>query len=290
MTNIDKTNNTQTIGLVCADCSDIYLAKAIYYIEEELRSNGYNSILCCSGYELKNKESAMLLLGDQRVDGIVLIGSSYVYNQEADNQYIRDIALSMPVMLLNAALDAPNVYSVVTDDFTSMYEATNHMIASGVEDILYFYNSVSYSGRKKLAGYLKAMEEHNLKPMREFYSGSNEDIPAMTECLNRFDAFNSIGDSRPFHGVIAADDALALAAVKYAMANGRTIPDDLSIIGCNNSLLVNCCDPELTSIDNKLETMCRRLVDALMDVLAGKEAPQNTVISGELITRGTTQS
>ena len=121
MTNIDKTNNTQTIGLVCADCSDIYLAKAIYYIEEELRSNGYNSILCCSGYELKNKEGAMLLLGNQRVDGIVLIGSSYVYDQEADNQYIRDIALSMPVMLLNAALDAPNVYSVVTDYFTSMY-------------------------------------------------------------------------------------------------------------------------------------------------------------------------
>ena len=290
MTNIDKTNNTQTIGLVCADCSDIYLAKAIYYIEEELRSNGYNSILCCSGYELKNKESAMLLLGDQRVDGIVLIGSSYVYDQEADNQYIRDIALSMPVMLLNAALDAPNVYSVVTDDFTSMYEATNHMIASGVKDILYFYNSVSYSGRKKLAGYLKAMEEHDLKPMREFYSGSNEDIPAMTEYLNRFDAFNSARDSRPFHGVIAADDALALAAVKYAMTNGRTIPDDLSIIGCNNSMLVNCCEPELTSIDTKLETMCRRLVDALMDVLAGKEAPQNTVISGELITRGTTQS
>ena len=164
------------------------------------------------------------------------------------------------------------------------------MIASGVEDILYFYNSVSYSGRKKLAGYLKAMEEHNLKPMREFYSGTNEDIPAMTECLNRFDAFNSVGDSRSFHGVIAADDALALAAVKFAMANGRTIPDDLSIIGCNNSMLVNCCEPELTSIDTKLETMCRRLVGALMDVLAGKEIPQNTVVPGELITRGTTKS
>lgn len=286
----DKTSSTKTIGLVCADSSDIYLAKAIYYIEQNLRSNGYNSILCCSSYERKNKESALLLLGEQRVDGIVLVGSSYVYDQDTDNQYIRDMALSMPVMLLNATLDAPNVYSVVTDDFTSMYQATNHMITSGVKDILYFYNSVSYSGRKKLAGYLKAMEEHNLKPMREFYSGSNEDIPAMTECLNRFDAFNAVEGRHPFHGVIAADDALAIAAVRYAMENGRTIPDDLSIIGCNNSILVNCCKPELTSIDNKLENMCRRLVDALMDVLAGKEIPQNTVISGELITRGTTKS
>ena len=56
-------------------------------------------------------------------------------------------------MLLNAAMDAPNVYSIVSDDFTSIYDATMEMIRSGVEDILYFYNSTSYSGKKKLAGY-----------------------------------------------------------------------------------------------------------------------------------------
>lgn len=290
MSNIDKTDNTKTIGLVCADSSDIYLAKAIYFIERQLRSNGYNSILCCSGYELNNKRDAVQLLVSQKMDGIVLIGSSYIYDQETDNQYLRDAALSMPVMLLNATLDTPNVYSVVTDDYTSMYEATNYMINSGVKDILYFYNSVSYSGRKKLTGYLKAMEEHHLKPLREFYSGSNEDLPAMTDCLNRYDAFNAVEGSYPFHGVIAADDALATAAVKYAIENGRTIPDDLSVIGCNNSILVNCCQPELTSIDNKLETMCYSLVNTLMDVLAGKEMPQSTVISGELIARGTTKS
>lgn len=284
----DRTENTRTIGLVCADSSDIFLAKAVYFIERLLRSNDYNSILCCSGYELTNKESSLQLLCNQQVDGIILIGSSYVYDRDTDNTYIRDTALSVPVMLLNAVLDNPNVYSVVTDDFTSMYEATNKMIASGVEDILYFYNSVSYSGRQKLAGYLKAMEDHQLKPLREFYSGSNEDIPAMTDCLNRYDAFNSTGNEYSFHGVIAAEDALALAAVKYAIENCRFVPDDLSVIGCNNSLLANCCEPELTSIDNKLENMCHALVDTLMGVLAGKEMPQQTVISGELVIRGTT--
>lgn len=281
--------NRRTIGLVCADSSDIYLAKAIYYIERLLRANDYDSILCCSGYELNYKQSSLQLLDSQRVAGLILIGSNYVYDKEEDNTYIRDAALSVPVMLLNASLDAPNVYSVFTDDFTSMYEATNYMIASGVEDILYFYNSVSYSGRKKLSGYLKAMEDHNLKPLREFYSGSNEDLPAMTDCLNRFAAFNSEGEGHSFHGVIASDDALALSAAKYAMENGRAIPDDLSIIGCNNSIFANCCEPELTSIDNKLETMCRNLVDLLMGVLSGKEVPQDTVVSGELIIRGTTR-
>lgn len=285
----EENRNSKTIGLVCADSSDIYLAKAIYYIERLLRTNSYNSILCCSGYELSNKQKSLRLLIDREVEGIILIGSSYIYDQEEDNKYIRDAARRVPVMLLNAAMDTPNVYSVVTDDYTSMYEATSRMIASGVEDILYFYNSLSYSGRKKLAGYLAAMEEHHLKPLREFYSGSHEDIPAMTDLLNRYDAFRLTEGGHSFHGVIAADDALALAAVKYAAENDRAVPEDLSVIGCNNSLLANCCEPELTSIDNKLEQMCRTLANTLLGVLDGKEMPQHTVISGELVIRGTTR-
>lgn len=287
--NTNFTGSAGTIGIICADSSDIFMAKAIYYIERLLRARDYNSVLCCSGYELKNKENALHFLSRQKVDGIILIGSSYVYEQDSDNQYIRDAALSRPIMLLNAVLDNPNVYCIVADDYISMYEAVDYMVESGITDILYFYNSVSYSGRKKLAGYLAAMKLHELTPQREFYSGSNEDIPAMTAMLNQYDAAHSQDGNRPFHGIITADDALALAAVKYAMENGRAIPDDLSIIGYNNSFLVHCCEPELTSIDNQLETMCRKLVDILLDVLAHKEARPTTIISGDLITRGTTK-
>ena len=66
-------------------------------------------------------------------------------------------------------------------------------------------------------------------------------------------------------------------------------PEDLSIIGYNNSMLVNCCDPELTSIDNKLETLCQHLITTLMGVLGGSEMPKKTVFSGELVKRGTTK-
>ena len=39
----------QTIGIMCSDSSDPYLAEAIYYLERELRSHNYDSILCCTG-------------------------------------------------------------------------------------------------------------------------------------------------------------------------------------------------------------------------------------------------
>ena len=110
-------NTMKTIGIMCADSSDLYLAKAIYYIEQKLRGNGYDSILCCTGYDLENKKSCMNLLITKKVDGIILVGSNFVYDKDTENRYILDAASQVPVMLLNAALEAPNVYSILSDDF-----------------------------------------------------------------------------------------------------------------------------------------------------------------------------
>lgn len=279
-------NTMKTIGIMCADSSDLYLAKAVYYIEELLRANGYDSLLSCTGYDLKTKEKSLELLISKKVDSIILVGSNFIYEKDTDNQYVLDAATQVPIMLLNASYEAPNVYSIVSDDYTSMYEATVQMIASGRKDILYFYNSTSYSGRRKLSGYRAAMEEAGLLKsgsLMQFYMGSHEDIHAMADQLAKARSKGLF-----FNGVIAADDNLALGAVKYAQQNGLSIPEELSVIGYNNSLLTTCCNPELTSIDNKLETLCQHLITTLMGVLSGSEMPKRTVFSGEIVHRGTT--
>lgn len=281
-------NTMKTIGVMCADSSDLYLAKAIYFIGQKLRANGYDSILCCTGYELETEEKCLNLLISKKVDGIILVGSHFIYESESDNRYIMDAALQVPVMLLNASFDAPNVYSIVSDDYNSMYEATKQMIASGIQDILYFYNSTSYSGKRKLAGYRAAMEEAGLLRsgnLMQLYTGSHEDIQGMSEHLMKVQ-----GKGILFRGVIASDDNLALGAIKYARTAGLRIPQELAIIGYNNSLLAACCNPELTSIDNKLETLCQHLITTLMGLLNGSEMPKKTVFSGEIIHRGTTLS
>ena len=69
-------NTMKTIGILCADSSDLYLAKAVYYIEQKLRANGYDSILCCTGYELEAKAASMNLLIGKKVDAVILTGSN----------------------------------------------------------------------------------------------------------------------------------------------------------------------------------------------------------------------
>ncbi len=279
-------NTMKTIGILCADSSDLYTAKAVYYLEQLLRANGYNSILCCSGYDLENREKSMNLLLKQKVDATILVGSSYIYESDAENKYITDAAAQIPVMLLNAALEVPNIYCILSDDHTSMYKATMHMLNSGVEDILFFYNSTSYSSKRKLSGHLSAMKAFGLPERPEllqFFKGSHEDIPAMAEHLKQ-----AADQGVTFHGVIAADDILALGAIKYAREQGLRIPEDLAVIGYNNSMLTNACEPGLTSVDNKLETQCQHLITTLMNVLNGEETQTQTMFSGQLIKRGTT--
>lgn len=280
-------NTMKTIGFLCADSSDIYTAKAIYYLEELLRKNHYNSILCCSGYDLADRQNSMNLLLQQKVDAIILVGSSYVYDNDADNRYIIDAASRTPIILMNASLKADNIYSVFSNDQASVYEATLELINTGIKDLMFFYNTHSYSCTRKLEGFCQAFEAAGI-PLRQemlrFYDGSHEDIPAMANNL-KVAADSGI----TFRGIIAADDMLALGAVKYAQEQKMQIPEDLSIIGYNNSMLTRICQPELTSIDNHLETLCGHMITILLGILNGDEMPAESLIVGELVKRGTTK-
>ncbi len=279
-------NTMNTIGIMCADSSDLYLAKAIYYIERELRAKGYNCLLSCTGYDLETKSSSLNLLLSKKVDSIILVGSNFIYENPEDNKYILDAAAQVPVMLLNATLDAPGVYCTLTDDYASEYEATDKMIRSGIKDLLHFYNSNTFSGRRKRNGFLDAMQTHGICPSDDhtlFFDGIHEDIPAITECLR-----NHYNSGHSFRGIIAADDYLAIGAIRFAQEVGLKIPQDLCVVGFNNSMLVNCCQPPLSSIDSRLDELCNDLTAKLMDILEGKDVPTTTLHKSELVERDTT--
>ena len=106
-------HSVQTIGILCADSSDLFLAKAVYYLEQELQSNGYESLLCCTGYNLDIKKNYLNLILSKKVDGIILVGSNFIGTNEEENQYIKDVSAQVPIMLLNASFDYPNVYSTL---------------------------------------------------------------------------------------------------------------------------------------------------------------------------------
>lgn len=279
-------HSLRTIGILCADCSDMFLAKAVYYLEQELQANGYESLLCCTGYNLDIKKNYLNLILSKKVDAIILVGSNFIGTTEEENQYIKDVSGKVPIMLLNASFDYPNVYSTLCDDYTTMFEATISMLDADIQDIFYLYNTNSYSSIKKLNGFKDAMASRRISDYKQFihyYEGDPQQLDAIADFVGQ-----AAKIAPPFHGAIGADDSLAIGIIKYAQKAGLSIPEDLSVIGYNNSMLTACTTPELTSVDNRLETQTHQLVQTLLGVLSGKEMPMKSIFSGRLIKRGTT--
>ncbi len=276
-------NTMRTIGIMCSDSSDLYLANAIYYLERDLRSNGYDAILCCTGYELETKQKYFDLLCSKRVDAIILAGSKFVEIKPRDNTYILDAAAKIPIMLVNGYLEGENIYSTVCDDQAAVYQAASRLIQSGRRKLLYVYTSTSYSGINKLQGFKNALADAGISESPEYIRQCAKDITAARELF-----LSLRKEGLEFDAVITSDDSLAAGAVKYANTTGISIPDELSIIGYNNSILSLCSDPELTSIDSKVEALCTTTVNTLMGVFSGGNVPSRTTIAADLIKRETT--
>ncbi len=278
-------NTMKTVGIMCADSSDPYIASAIFYIEQELRRNNYDAILCCTGFELEDKEKYINLLLSKRTDAIILVGSNFVEADDSKNNYIKEASKSVPIMIINGTLGGENIYCTLCDDYYVVYEATRALQSSGCKNILYLYNAKSYSGNKKLFGYLAAIEADSESKKQEeliqYIQGNIVDVK------NHLTALYKKGLT--FDAIVTADDSLAICALKFAKENRLAVPEQLSIIGYNNSILSQCSDPELSSIDNKLESLCSNSIATLMGVFKGQEVPLKTVFSAEIIKRGTTR-
>ena len=276
----------KTVGIICPDISDIYMAKAVSYLESNLHDHGYDCILGCSGFKQKEKESYVKLLLSKKIDTLILVGSTYAGSgrDESDTDYIREAAEQASVFMINAKVAGDNIYCTYADDFQATYEVTKAYLRRGKEKILFMYDSESFSARQKLAGYEAALQDAGYPVLGNLKFKTKNDIEYTKNMLLEY---NKVLD---FDSVLATDDGIAVGAVKYAKIKGLSIPDELSITGYNNSILALCSDPELTSVDSKLGVMCRKTVERMIELLENEaQIEKNVCVPCEIVRRCTTE-
>lgn len=277
-------DSMQIIGIICPDVADAYMARAVSFLERRLKEYGYDCILYCSGHEQQKKEEAVDLIMKKRIDALILVGSTYTGYGDDDRssvEYIRRAAERIPVFLINGKISGENIYSVYNQDEEAVYDAVSRLIRSGRKRILFLTDSRSYSVAQKMEGYERALRENGLPVLGE--------LKLLTE--NRIHQVRDILLARrtpEYDSVLATDDALAVGAVKCANAKGLKIPEEMSVIGYNNSEYSVCCEPELTTIDNTSEKLCNITIDNIMKLLKGEDVPAEVPVECMLVKRCTT--
>lgn len=276
-------NTMSTIGLLCANVSDPFWGTAVSYLEKGFRSKGYDCFLCCAGYDRSTRKEYVKLLLSKKVDAIVLVGSTFVGLKEENNQYLFDAAKEVPMILVNGYLDHPNFYCALCDDVEAVCNVTTNLINEGFKNTLFLYRADSYSGRHKRKGFINAFEKAGIEVKPEQILCMSDSITGLRDSLSKY-----YDETYKFDSVVAGDDELAIAAIKMAHQKGLKVPTEFSVIGYNNTNVGLCSEPEISTLDNRLELICSDAVGFVIDILDKKDVPKKTVISAEYIKRGST--
>lgn len=215
----------------------------------------------------------------KQMDGIILAGQS-------DVQMVMELRRqNMSVVVLNNALDVDGLICVTTDQYGGALLAMRHLIEKGHRNIGLIAGAFSphvYTSRYN--GYCDALREAGQAIDFRFVQTIEPTAEQAMQCASMM---LSLPD-RPT-AIFCTNDTIAVGAMKAALRMGLRIPEDLAVVGFDDSEISHLIEPELTTVRVDKAAMGRLAAEQLIAQIEG-ETPKKQVIQTpvELVVRQTT--
>src|SRR5699024_5847107 len=231
---------TTTVGVIIPDIANIFFAELARGIEDIATMYKYNIILSNSD---QNKEKELKLINnmlEKQVDGILFMGGNVT--EEHVNQFTTS---SVPVVLAAAYDETGKTPSVNIDYEAAAYEATSLLIENGHKHPAFIFGQEDMKMRNHLKynGYVKALEKHEIDINEDYIVDSGYSYDAGIKGIEQLMKLAE----KPT-AVFTASDELALGAIHGAQDLGIKLPDELEVIGFNNTRLAKMVRPTLTTV------------------------------------------
>ncbi len=276
-----KNSRTNTIGLLVPEIEHHFFSTIINGIEEVAYQNNYNVLIVQSNESyLREVLNTQTLLGN-RVDGML---ASFSKETKDFSHFQQLIDNEIPLVFYDRAPDNLHADIVVVDDYSGAYSAVKHLINNGCKRIA-FYSAPQHLllGKDRLNGYIDALENHSIKFDKNLvYSCDTFEsaIKISKSILKKVD--------RP-DGIFAVNDLTAVGIMKVARTLDIKVPEELKIVGFENSKSGSICDPELTTVDQFGYNLGKKAMTILIDrikTVTPEYKPVKHVIKTKLIVRG----
>ncbi len=236
-----KQSRTNTIGILVPEVEHHFFSSVINGIEDVAYEDNFSVMVFQSNESYMKEVLNTQALLTNRVDGVLVSFSKETQDFAHFEQLIDN---EIPVVFFDRVLTTLHADCVMVDDYSGAYNAVNHLIERGCKKIA-FYSAPQHLllGKKRWEGYKAALEHHNIPFNRDlvYACDSYESaIKISKSVLKKKD--------RP-DGIFAVNDLTAIGVMKVARSLGIQVPDDLRLVGFENSRSSYICDPELTSVD-----------------------------------------
>jgi DNA-binding LacI/PurR family transcriptional regulator len=271
------------VGLVLPELTNPIFPALAEIIGGGLAQNGYTPLLCTQNAGGISESDYVDLLLQQQVSGVIFLGGNYSQADAEHTHYDRLRQVNLPTVLVNARIDGLDFATVSTDDAAAAEQAVLHLHQLGHRRIGMLMGPMDHipSQRKRTAA-LRLLDR----------LGPGLDDAMVIRGLYSLES-GQAGASRLFTNgataIVCASDPLALGAVRAARRAGLRVPDDVSVVGFDDSALMSCTEPPLTTVRQPIESMGRTVIELLLSQIAGTtEAGDELLFEPELVLRSST--
>ncbi|NRD21282.1 LacI family DNA-binding transcriptional regulator [Winogradskyella eckloniae] len=257
-----KTNKSKTIGVILPTVTNPFFAEVLHGIEKTATNNDYDIIVCLSNETFIKEKRSLELLSNGSVDGFIMAVAreSQVKNETA--HILEVIDSKLPVLMFDRVVNEITCNKVIVDDFQSVYDATTYLIETEKrKHILLVSNIEELSvGKLRTEGYVKALEDHKLKPhiLKLDHAVDTDIEKTIHDYLKANDTIDAI---------LSIDHITGIVAINMAKKLNRNIPKDLSVLGFGFDHTPLLASPKISIIHQKAheigEISCKLLIDSL---------------------------
>ncbi|TKC06678.1 LacI family transcriptional regulator [Pedobacter polaris] len=272
---------SKNIGVVIPEVADSFFSLAINGIESVAKTKGYHVLICLTHESFENERTILKEFQGGRVDGVLLSVST----ETTQCDHINDlIANGLPLVFFDRACDEVETAKITTDDFESAYKATTHLIQQKADRIAFLSISKSLSiSNKRLEGYLKALEDHDIKADQKYIIDCSNDAEQNYLLIKKL-----LQQKNKPNGIIASVEKLTTPIYTACKDLEMKVPEELKIVCFSNLEIATILNPSLTTITQPAFEMGKMAATLLFKALENRNfslVKEDFMIQSALVVR-----
>lgn len=274
---------TRVIGMMLADVSNPYYNSLFTACVNAAYQRGYATMMFNTLSRAELEDAAMARLREQRADAVIISGGRVDLTQQ-DPAFVQMVDASlktMPLVLASRSCDE-RVYGVEVDHKRSMDLAMEYLLGLGHTRIGFVYTGPQFYGTaEKLERFHKCMSEAGLEVRPEWMLEVPwYDADSGTDGVKRLMELRQ----RPT-ALLGLNDVITVGVLKGLLALGVRVPQEISVIGFDDTFLTNVMTPRLTAIGYDYDLYASMLMDAAIAAIEGRAVPQNQTVPPSLFVK-----
>ena len=262
-----RMSRSHTIGIIVPDIGNFFFADIVQKIEELLFERNYATIICNTSRSSSKEKAYLKMLESKMIDGLIVISG-------AEQFELKNVNSDFPLICIDRMPKNPeSTIFISSNHYQGAFEATELLLSKGCKNpCIALRRKTSSASRERLKGFRDALKKNNIT-----YSKENNFLYLPVEKNdNKISVLKKYLKNNPdIDGIFAVNDNIALILLDTLPQLGKNIPEDIRLIGFDNTSGSYYCKPKLSSVKQNTSKIAQRAVDSLLDIINGKRDEVN---------------